>query len=274
MELYESTSYTISQVLTKAYSTSFSMSMRLFSQDIRPHIYAIYGMVRIADEIVDTYMGDDRRELLDELEKEVKAATKRGYSTNPVVYAYALTARAYHIPNTLVTAFFKSMRLDLTNHIYDQALYETYIYGSAEVVGLMSLKVFTADETLYDKLERGARHLGAAYQKVNFLRDIKADAEGLRRWYFPFSSYETFDDKARDRIIKDIDRDFKQAKKAANQLPESSRKAVMLSVTYYETLLNKIRRTPANVLKNRRIRINNFKKLGLLVKARSSRHEV
>jgi phytoene synthase len=273
MDIYDSTSYTISQLLTRAYSTSFRMSMRLFSPEIRPHIYAIYGMVRIADEIVDTYTGDDRRELLDDLEKEVKAATKRGYSTNPVVHAYALTARAYRIPHSLVTSFFKSMRLDLTNHIYDQSLYETYIYGSAEVVGLMSLKVFTGDETLYSKLERGARHLGAAYQKVNFLRDVKADAEGLRRWYFPFSSYETFDDSARDRIIRDIDKDFKRAKKAAAQLPDSSRRAVELSVTYYEALLDKIRRTPAATLKHRRIRINNGRKIGLLIKARVSRRE-
>lgn len=260
-------------LLTKAYSTSFSMSMRLFPPEVRPHIYAIYGMVRIADEIVDTYTGKDQRELLDELEKEVKAATKRGYSTNPVVHSYARTAKQFDIPTALVTAFFKSMRMDLSPQNYTQSLYETYIYGSAEVVGLMSLKVFTNDDRLYEKLERGARHLGAAYQKVNFLRDIQADAAELGRWYFPFSSFETFDDTARDRIIKDIEKDFTQARKAIAKLPESSRRSVALSMAYYELLLKKIRRTPARILKTRRIRINNLKKLQLLVAAKVRRSE-
>ncbi len=137
MELYDSTAYSLSKILTNAYSTSFSLSMRLFSADIRPHIYAIYGMVRIADEIVDTYTGKDQRELLDAFEKEVKSAVKTGYSTNPIVHSFALTAREFRILMPLVTAFFKSMRMDLTNRTYDQQSYETYIYGSAEVVGLM-----------------------------------------------------------------------------------------------------------------------------------------
>ncbi|MEO6110013.1 MAG: phytoene/squalene synthase family protein [Candidatus Saccharimonadales bacterium] len=273
MELYEKVSYAISRELTNAYSTSFSLSMRLFSPSIRTHIYAIYGMVRIADEIVDSYSGADQRELLDTLEKEVKAAVKRGYSTNPIIHAYALTAHRFSIPNSFVTAFFKSMRMDLQVQTYDQTKYETYIYGSAEVVGLMCLKVFTDDEALYLQLEDGARHLGAAYQKVNFIRDIKADHETLGRWYFPFSSFMTFDDKVRGRIIKDIEKDFVLAKRAAAQLPETSRRAVELSITYYSTLLEKIKKSPASRLKTHRIRINNAHKMSLFIKVGTSRRE-
>jgi len=266
MEQYRDISYAMSGALTRAYSTSFSLSMRLFPSAMRGHIYAVYGMVRLADECVDSYAGNDRRELLDALEKEVKAATKRGYSTNPIVHAYGLTAQRYHITNDLVTAFFKSMRMDIAPRSYDQAAYETYIYGSAEVVGLMCLKVFLDNEEQYAKLERGARHLGAAYQKVNFLRDIKADAAELGRWYFPFGSFETFDEKTKARIIKDIDKDFLAARKAALQLPASSQKAVMLSIEYYQKLLEKIRKTPADKLKTKRIRINNARKVALLAK--------
>ncbi len=273
MDLYERTSYHLSKELTNSYSTSFSLSMRLFSPNIREHVYAVYGMVRIADEIVDSYAGKDQRLLLDELEKEVKAAVKRGYSTNPIVHSYALTAHRYNIPNTLVTAFFKSMRMDLHKVTFDTALYETYIYGSAEAVGLMCLKIFTDDEALYLKLEKGARHLGAAYQKVNFLRDIKADHEALDRWYFPYASFESFDDKIKARIIKDIEKDFVIAQKGADGLPENSRRAVQLSISYYQTLLNKIKSVPASKLKTHRLRLNNLHKLGLFVKVRTMRSE-
>ncbi len=268
MDLYKTTAYRMSQLLTNAYSTSFGMSTRLFSATVRPHIYAIYGMVRIADEVVDSYNGPHQRQLLDDLETEVKAAIKRGYSTNPIIHSYALTAARYGIHLAHITAFFKSMRMDLTKKTYDQAEYETYIYGSAEVIGLMCLKVFVDDNATYQKLEKGAASLGAAYQKVNFLRDIKADAGDLGRWYFPFSSLEFFDEKAKLRIIQDIDNDFENAKKAVNQLPDSSRRAVQLSVTYYQALLDKIRTTPAEKLKTHRIRIHNARKLQLFVAGR------
>jgi len=266
MELYTKSAYKLSRDLTRAYSTSFSASIRLFSPDLRYHISAIYGLVRIADEIVDTYTGVDKRQLLDDLERETKAAIKRGYSTNPIVHSFAVTAKQYKITNDLIVAFFKSMRLDLSPKYFTQALYETYIYGSAEVIGLMSLKVFTNDEALYKKLEKGAARLGAGYQKVNFLRDINDDANVLGRWYFPNSSYETFTDKTKQSIIKDIEKDFAAGERSALKLPESSRKAVLLSIAYYRALLVKIANTPAETLKLQRIRINNAHKSTLFLK--------
>ena len=272
MDLYTTTAYKLSRDLTRAYSTSFSASIRLFSPELRLHISAIYGLVRIADEIVDTYDGQDQRQLLDGLEHETKAAIKRGYSPNPIVHAFAITAKQYKITNDLIVAFFKSMRMDLSPKFFTQELYETYIYGSAEVIGLMSLKVFTDDEVLYRKLEKGAARLGAGYQKVNFLRDIDADATGLGRWYFPNSSFETFNDKIKDSIIKDIQKDFSAGEKAAYKLPQSSQKAVLLSITYYRALLNKIAKTPAETLKSKRIRINNVQKSALFLKAFAKRN--
>lgn len=260
MELYTKTSYQLSAQLTRAYSTSFSQSMRLFPAPMRRHIAAIYGLVRIADEIVDTYTGRDQKQLLGELEKETRQAIKRGYSPHPIVHSFALTAREFHIGQDLIRPFFKSMRMDLVPQKYTGKTYSSYIEGSAEVVGLMCLKVFTADSALYKKLEKGARHLGAAYQKVNFLRDIHADAHKLGRWYFPYGSFESFDDGLKTRIVRNIERDFQKAQAAAEQLPDSARPAVMLSIRYYQALLAKIRRTPAAKLKQKRIRVSNLRK--------------
>lgn len=266
MELYNQVSYAISQQITVEYSTSFSSSARLFPGDMRPHIYAIYGLVRIADEIVDTYRGDDSQQLLRELELEVYAAIKRGYSVNPVVQSFALTAQQYDITSQLIEPFFASMLMDVNPVEYNESLYETYIYGSAEVVGLMCLKVFVGgDEAEYKKLEPGARALGAGYQKVNFLRDMKADYEELGRLYFPGVNFETFDEEAKGHIIEDIEADFGVAKQAVDLLPTSSRQAVGLSLTYYSALLSEIKKTPVQVMKARRIRVNNLKKSLLFV---------
>ena len=266
MELYKQVSYKASKLVTNEYSTSFGLSIRLFSVTLRPHIYAIYGLVRIADEIVDSYDGPQQLNLLNDLEKQTMAAIDLGYSANPIVHAFALTARQYAIDATLIAPFFKSMRMDVTPTTFDQALYTTYIYGSAEVVGLMCLKVFTNDQKLYAKLEKGAGKLGAAYQKINFLRDIAADAQGLGRWYFPISSFETFDDKAKTIIIRDIEKDLTSATKAIAQLPDSSRRAVALSYDYYNELLKKIRTTPASELQQKRIRVNNLQKTALFIR--------
>lgn len=273
MDLYTKTSYSLSKSLTKAYSTSFSLSMTLFSPEIRRHVYAIYGLVRIADEIVDTYIGTDKRTKLNTLEKEVTEAIKKQYSANPIIHSFAITAALFDINTDHIAAFFKSMRMDLEKLTYTQHLYNEYIYGSAEVVGLMCLKVFTADQALYKKLEKGASRLGAAYQKVNFIRDIRADAEGLGRWYFPFGSFETFDEVTKERIIKDIREDFIAARRATLGLPLSSRRAVMLSILYYESLLDKITKTPASTLKTKRIRVSNVEKLKLLLKVRTTHYE-
>ena len=267
MDLYTATSYKTSKLVTNAYSTSFGLSIRLFEPALRPHIYAIYGLVRISDEIVDTYTGSDQRELLDTLEAETKRAIKSDYSTNPIVHAFAQTARQFKITDTLITPFFKSMRMDLTPQTYDQKKYETYIYGSAEVVGLMCLKLFVTSNEEYAFFEPAAKRLGAAYQKVNFLRDIAADADDLGRWYFPASSKETFDEKTKAAIIHDIEQDFLAAKSGIDTLPESSRKAVALSYQYYTSLLNKIKLTPPRELLRKRVRLNDAQKGIILVKA-------
>ena len=266
MELYKSVSYKTSKLVTTEYSTSFGLSIRLFSATLRPHIYAVYGLVRIADEIVDSYDGPGRAKLLSDLEKQTMAAIDLGYSTNPIVHAFALTARTYAIDSALIAPFFESMRMDITPKTFDQALYSSYIYGSAEVVGLMCLKVFTNDEKLYAKLAKGASKLGAAYQKINFLRDIAADAQGLGRWYFPISSFETFDETAKKSIVRDIEKDLASAAKAISQLPDSSRKAVALSYNYYDELLQKIIHTPAAQLQQKRIRVNNLQKIALFIR--------
>lgn len=274
MEQYAKASYKASQLITTTYSTSFSLSITLFDAALRPHIYAIYGLVRIADEIVDTYTGPDQRQLLDDLESQTKAAITSGYSTNPIVHSFALTARQYAIGSSLISPFFKSMRMDITPKIFDQKLYDSYIFGSAEVVGLMCLKVFTANQKLYESLKVGAGKLGAAYQKINFLRDIAADAEGLGRWYFPISSYAEFDEIAKSTITKDIEKDFVAAKKAIIDLPPSSRKAVELSYVYYNELLKKIKSTPAETLRLKRVRINNLQKTALFVQVKSGKSYV
>ncbi len=265
MELYDKTAYELSQRLTDRYSTSFGLSIKLFAAPLRKHIYAIYGLVRIGDEIVDTYKGKDARKVLDELEKDTERALNTGYSANPIVHAFTQTARQYGITDELTKPFFASMRMDLTPQSYDRALYDTYIYGSAEVVGLMCLRVFV-DASEYAKLEKGARGLGAAYQKVNFLRDIAADATELKRWYFPYGSLETFDEATKAKIVKEIERDIAGAKRAIARLPASSQKAVSLSLEYFSRLLEKIRKTPAATLARKRIRISDAQKLALLAR--------
>lgn len=266
MEQYTAISYKVSNLVTNAYSTSFGLSIRLFHPSLRSHIYAVYGLVRIADEIVDTYVGADQRELLDTLEDETIRALQSGYSTNPIVHAFVQTARTYQITNDILAPFFESMRMDLTPKTFDQHTYEKYIYGSAEVVGLMCLKIFTTSQKQYDTLKDAAKKLGSAYQKVNFLRDIATDADELGRWYFPNSSKETFDETIKQAIIIDIEEDFLAGSQGITALPISSQKAVRLSYNYYLQLLKKIKRTPASDLLQRRVRINDPQKIVLLVR--------
>lgn len=265
MDLYTTVAYGVSKLVTERYSTSFSMSTRLFSSSIRPEIYAIYGLVRIADEIVDTYRGSDAAFLLSQLEQSTYAAIERGYDANPVIHSFALTAKQYGINEVVLQPFFESMAMDLEPAAYNDSLYERYIYGSAEVVGLMCLKVFCGgDDDKYEQLKPGARALGAAYQKVNFLRDIAADYKELGRLYFPGVSFETFDDTVKMSIIADIEQEFVTAQAYIKQLPKNSQKAVTLSFLYYSHLLQELRRTPAAVLKDERVRVASIKKLFLL----------
>lgn len=271
MELYTKTAYELAERLTKKYSTSFSSSSTLFSASIRPAIYAIYGLVRIADEIVDTYTGDDREALLDAIERDTYAAIARGYSENPIIHAFADTARTYAIERAIIEPFFSSMRFDLSPaKNLSAAEYQRYIYGSAEVIGLMCLRVFTAgNNEQYESLKDGARSLGAAYQKVNFLRDMKSDYDERGRVYFPalHSPRELTDDIKAD-IIADIESDFDAAAPSVTQLPASARKAVQLSVRYYSELLRQLQRTPARELITQRVRVPDGKKLVLYIRTR------
>jgi 15-cis-phytoene synthase len=273
MDLYTNVSYQLARTLTVRYSTSFSSSSKLFPTPIRRHIYAIYGLVRIADEIVDTYGGADMLDQLDKLEKDTYAAWKTAYSANPIIHAFVTTARAYNIDQALITAFFHSMRLDTQSHAYTQKLYEEYIYGSAEVIGLMCLAVFCeGDGKKYERLAPGARRLGAGYQKVNFLRDIASDHTDLKRWYFPTGNFSDFDDSAKHAIIAEIQSDFDAAEGAIHGLPKSIQPAIELSRAYYQALLDLLRKTPASELKKTRVRVNNGFKAGLLVSAHIRRY--
>lgn len=265
MDLYTRTAEQMSRVLTNNYSTSFGLATRLFGADIRTHIYNVYGLVRLADEIVDTYAGKDAKRLLDDLQVETHAAIPRGYSTNPIVHAFAGTAKKFSIGAALIDPFFESMRIDVRPKNYASTDYEKYIYGSAQVVGLMCLKVFCkGDAAQYKKLEPGAKALGGAFQKVNFLRDIADDHERLGRYYFPVGSFEGFDETVKKQIILDIDNDFAVAYKAIVRLPKNARPAVMAAYKYYLRLHNKLRETPASVIKKQRIRVSNPHKIAVL----------
>ncbi len=269
MDLYTTTSYRLSRMLTLRYSTSFSKSSALFSPSIRPHIFAIYGLVRIADEIVDTYKKEDSRRLLDALETETTRTIHTGYSTNPIVHAYADTARKFQFDPKLLKAFFESMRMDLAPVNFTQSQYETYIYGSAEVIGLLCLKVFVdGNQTRYEHLKPGARALGAAYQKVNFLRDIASDYRERQRVYFPGVSFDTFSEAEKKTIEQDIAQDFAAAESAVAQLPKEARRAVHLSFRYYKELLRVIEKTSIETLKSTRIRVPNSKKFLIRVSPR------
>lgn len=267
MELYTRVAYENSRHLTLRYSTSFGISSRFFSKAIQPHIYAIYGMVRIADEIVDTYKGPGARKLLDEFESDTYAALASGYSTDLIIHAFAQTARRFGITKSLIGPFFDSMRMDLSPQTYHTKDYQRYIHGSAEVVGLMCLMVFVeGNKTKYDELSPGAAALGAAYQKVNFLRDMASDYKDLGRLYFPGVSFEEFDEAAKNIIIADIKNDFSHALESLRRLPVSSRKATMMSYIYYKELLERLERTPTEIIKQQRIRVPSRRKFTLMIR--------
>lgn len=268
MELYDETARQTARRLTLSYSTSFGLASRLFEASIRDDIYAIYGLVRQADEIVDTYRGQDAAGLLRQLEAETYAAIDRQYSPDLIVHAFARTAGRYGIGQELLRPFFASMAMDLAPGRYDRATYQRYIAGSAEAVGLMCLRVFCAnDQAAYRQLEPGARALGAAFQKVNFLRDLAEDRQRLGRNYFP-ELQDAQDGKltevTKQAIITDIENDFAKAAGSIGQLPPSARSAVRMSYRYYHELLAKLQATPAEELQVRRIRLGNVRKLWLL----------
>lgn len=271
MKDYAKISYQLSEKVTRAYSTSFSMSSSLFDRSVRKHVYAIYGLVRIADEIVDTYMGPDAEKLLNDLEAHVldQLKSQQPFSPNPIVQAFVLTAQKFAIDTSLVRPFFDSMRTDLTATHFSKKAYDDYIYGSAEVIGLMCLKIFTnSDTAAYELLKPGALGLGRAYQKVNFLRDMKSDFEQRGRVYFPGVEYETFNTQQKAAIEADIEKDFLIAAKTIKSLPKNSRKAVQTSYDYYWELFVLLRNADVKDIISQRLSVATTKKLALYAKAK------
>ena len=268
MPLYHKVSQKCSCITTQEYSTSFSSAIRLLHKDLRKPIYNIYGFVRFADEIVDTFHEYDKELLLQEFKNETYDAIKRGISLNPILHSFQLTVNEYAIDHSLIEAFFKSMEMDLHNSGYDESGYNTYIYGSAEVVGLMCLYVFCeGDANLYNKLKPAAQSLGAAFQKVNFLRDVKADYQQLNRTYFPGVDFCNFDDCSKQKIEEDITNDFAHAYHGIMRLPWKARFGVYVAYKYYLSLFRRIKKLQPSKILQERIRIPNYGKMMILMRA-------
>lgn len=264
--LFDKVSNDCSKNVTKTYSTSFSTAVKMLAPSIRQDIYNIYGFVRLADEIVDSFHDYDKEVLFDMLETELKVSLKEKISLNPILNAFQHTVHKYEIPYEMIEAFMKSMRLDLTKKTYESnEEYEDYIYGSADVVGLMCLKVFVKGDTeLYEKLKKSAMKLGSAFQKVNFLRDLKADFEDLDRTYFPNTDLTNLNEDSKKAIILDIENDFSEGFEGIKNLPLEAKFGVYTAYIYYKKLLIKLKRTPSAEIKNTRIRVPDYQKLGLV----------
>lgn len=279
LDLYSRASHAAAKEVIYSYSTSFGLATRLLAKQFRGHVENIYAMVRVADEIVDGSAAEaqvaensvDPNQMLTEFENETYKAMELGYSTNLILHAFAQTARLVGIKRDIVEPFFVSMRMDLTEKQHDQASFDTYVYGSAEVVGLMCLAVFAhgRDFSKEEKktLVSGARALGAAFQKVNFLRDLAADFDRLGRSYFPGVSVENFDEKTKERLVADIEADLALSSKSLPLLPLGARRAVAAAQLLFQELNQKIAKTPASELKTRRISVGNSRKLVLLARA-------
>lgn len=266
LALYDAVAYDAARRLTLRYSTSFGLASRLFSRGIRPHIYAIYGMVRVADEIVDTYAGADQAELLASFEADVAACVAGRYSANPIVHAFGIAARRFGIGHDLINPFFASMRADLIKTSFTTDEYDAYVYGSAEVVGLMCLKVFCdGDADRYAALAPGARLLGSAYQKVNFVRDFGADLGERGRVYFPGVTAGSWNDTAKTEILDGVTHEFEDARRSIRDLPRGARTSVYLSYSYYTALLKRLQGMSAADIRNRRAHVPAIVKLGLLL---------
>ena len=257
-----------SEITTREYSTSFSSAIRLLHQDMRQPIYNIYGFVRFADEIVDTFHEYDKASLLEEFKKETYVALDRGISLNPILNSFQQTANEYNIDHDLIGAFFSSMEMDLSQRNYDTKKFDDYVYGSAEVVGLMCLYVFCeGKKELYEKLKFSAQALGAAFQKVNFLRDMKADYNSLSRIYFPGCDFNNFTAEEKKLIEAGILKDFKTAYKGILKLPLKSRFGVYVAYKYYLSLFKKIKSLEAATVLETRIRIPDYEKVMIVLRA-------
>jgi phytoene/squalene synthetase len=268
IDLFHKVSYDCSKVVTENYSTSFSSAIQLLHKDLRVPIYNIYGFVRFADEIVDTFHQHNKINLLDQFKAETFSAIEKGISLNPILNSFQKTVNQFAIDHQLIHAFFKSMESDLTQNNYDRQGYEEYIYGSAEVVGLMCLYVFCeGDARQYEKLKSHARALGAAFQKVNFLRDIQYDFNDLSRLYFPGCDFHNFTEKDKVKIEEDIALDFKNAYQGILSLPIKARFGVYVAYKYYYSLFKKIRAIHHKEILRQRIRIPNYQKAFIILRA-------
>ena len=268
LRIFHEVSQACSRLTTERYSTSFSSAIRLLNSEIQTPICNIYGFVHFADEIVDTFHGHDKALLLSQFKRETYDAIARGISLNPILHSFQLTVNRYNIEHDLIEAFFNSMEFDLEKRSYDQSGYEEYIYGSAEVVGLMCLYVFLdGDHTEYERLKPHARSLGAAFQKVNFLRDVRADYQDLNRVYFPGVDFSRFTPDMKRQIEEDIAKDFSHAYEGIVQLPLKARFGVYLAYKYYLSLFKKIRNVQPQRIMEERIRIPNYAKAWVATKA-------
>ena len=266
--LFDTVSFACSVKVTKAYSTSFSSAVKMLAPSIRQDIYNIYGFVRFADEIVDSFHDYNKELLFEKFEKELEDAIENKISLNPILNSFQHTVNKYNISQDLIDAFMKSMKLDLVKQEYKTTEeYHEYIYGSADVVGLMCLMVFVnGDEKKYEELKESAMKLGSAFQKVNFLRDLKADFEGLNRTYFPNTDLNKLTETSKKEIIDDIEADFKMAYEGILRLPIEAKFGVYTAYRYYKRLLKRLKTTPSTEIKNTRIRVPDYEKAELLAR--------
>jgi phytoene/squalene synthetase len=266
--IFDTVSRECSRTVTNNYSTSFSLASRMLGPSIRQDIHNIYGFVRFADEIVDTFHDYDKRTLLDRFEKDLENAINDKISLNPILNSFQETVHKYNITPDMYGAFIHSMRLDLDKSVYlTTEEYKNYIYGSADVVGLMSLKVFVnGDKDQYEDLKHDAMRLGSAFQKVNFLRDLKADLDTLERSYFPNTNLEDLSEEDKARLIEEIKDDFEAGYRGIKRLPIEAKLGVYTAYKYYRRLLTRLERTPSAKIREARIRVPNYEKIGLLAK--------
>ncbi len=268
MQLFHTVSERCSRLTTEVYSTSFASAIELLHRDLQHSIYNIYGFVRFADEIVDTFHAYDKTLLLLQFKKETYEALDRGLSLNPILHSFQLTVNRYQIDRELIEAFFKSMEMDLSKTTYDNEGYNDYIYGSAEVVGLMCLYIFCeGNKKLYNALKASARSLGAAFQKVNFLRDIKTDFTGMDRVYFPGCDFSNFTASDKIKIEEDIQNDFSNAYQGILNLPIKARFGVYVAYKYYFCLFKRIKKLKPSRILEQRIRIPNYGKAMIIIRA-------
>jgi phytoene synthase len=266
--LFDTVSFECSKNVTRAYSTSFSSAVKMLAPTIRQDIYNIYGFVRFADEIVDSFHDYNKEDLFDLFEKDLAAALENKISLNPILNSFQHTVHKFQIPEDLINAFMKSMKMDLVKTKYHtDAEYKEYIYGSADVVGLMCLKVFVkGDDAKYQNLKEGAMRLGSAFQKVNFLRDLKADYEDLSRTYFPNTDLTKLDEASKQNIISEIEADFEASYQGIINLPIEAKFGVYTAYIYYKKLLSKLKKTPSAEIKNTRIRVSDYQKMQLFAR--------